>query len=729
MDLDTRVSRFLLVAAAITVAACVSVPFSATVSFIQDASAAPVETKLRIGSLGSIDSLNPFIGINDNAAVFYGLVYDNLVAVDQDMNPKPNLATSWNIVPDITPYGSVWQYNLTHNAVWHDGEPFTAYDVVFTIDYQTGPNYNYMWAYQPYTFLIDRAEIVDSYTVRIHFKDAVNNPAPCPFGDKLMMPIVPEHVWKYVPPMDAGFSFENRFPIGTGPFMCTMNTWDEFISGSSLILLTNPNYHGVSDYGEEVEFDKLILEFYLEPSAMLTAMETGMIDVAMFNAPYYQGLIDYKTLHPDAPIGTYAGLTCTANSVDLDVNMKAGGGPGINPLRLDPAVRQAMAYATDKDFIKDHIYRGYAEIGSAILSPIYDTLYWAPGPSEEYGFDMAKANASLDAAGYGWNLEHTKRYANATNPWNPSAQLKFDILIMNERLEDRDIAFFLKDEWAKVGIELIPEIVSTGLWYTIVYSYAYDLALSRWSGDPDPNYLLFVQTTYSINGWSENSYSSKSYDENYTLSAETVNQTDRKPYVINCQKIMYQDCAFMVTVYPYGCYAWRTDHFTGWGDWGAHPGRTIANSWSANPLYFDLVPTLPPNQPPTAPTIDASPDVVDVGVEVIFNASAADEDGDRLHFFIDFGDGSVSEVNGIGGDADPQYALFNHTYGSDGIYLVSVWMDDGSGLPGHNVSASCVVLVGVVIPEFPIILMPVAGMLAVFLLAGVSRCRRRPKPG
>lgn len=77
--------------------------------------------------------------------MFYGLVYDNLVAVDQDMNPKPNLAVSWNIVTDISPHGSVWQYNLTHNAVWHDGEPFTADDVVFTISYQTGPNFYYMW--------------------------------------------------------------------------------------------------------------------------------------------------------------------------------------------------------------------------------------------------------------------------------------------------------------------------------------------------------------------------------------------------------------------------------------------------------------------------------------------------------------------------------------------------------------------------------------------------------
>jgi len=54
--------------------------------------------------------------------------------------------------------------------------------------------------------------------------------------------------------------------------------------------------------------------------------------------------------------------------------------------------------------------------------------------------------------------------------------------------------------------------------------------------------------------------------------------------------MMYRDCAFMVTVYPYGCYAYRTDHFEGWGDMQANPGRSLSNFWTANPLYFDLTP-------------------------------------------------------------------------------------------------------------------------------------------
>lgn len=229
-------------------------------------------------------------------------------------------------------------------------------------------------------------------------------------------------------------------------------------------------------------------------------------------------------------------------------------------------------------------------VGATIISPIYGDIYWQPGPDEVFAYSLDKANETLDAAGYAWKADHSVRVAPANSSLAPGGELRFNIIIEAELVEDRDTAYFLKSEWAKVGIIIEPQIVSTGQWNLYVYNYNYDLTISYWSGDPDPNYLLFIETSYSIGGWSENSYDNPEYDENYTNCVETVNPTDRLPFMINCQKLMYRDCAFMVTVYPYGCYAWRTDHFEGWGDWANHPGRTLSNFWTANPLYFDLTP-------------------------------------------------------------------------------------------------------------------------------------------
>ncbi|UCE80741.1 MAG: ABC transporter substrate-binding protein, partial [Methanobacteriota archaeon] len=556
-----------------------------------DAEADDAVSTLRIGIVQSIDSLNPFIGINDNAYIFYGLVYDYLICLDEDLQPKPNLAVSWNIVEEYEPYGSVWQYNLTRNARWHDGEKVDADDVVFTFNYQIGDKWVAMWAYQPYTLLVQSVEKVDQYTVRLHFaKDG--EPVACSFGDSLMMPIVPEHYWKDIHYIDAGFSHVNPKPIGSGMFKCTDDTYSEFLRGDRLILYKHENYHAPAEYGKEIQFDRLVLESYLEPAALLADLQRGAIDIAQFDAPTYTSLVDWLEKNPTDKIHTHAAPKCTGYSVEIGICMKPDA-PGQNNLRLDPAVRQAMAHATDKNFIVDHVYRGLADLGSTILSPVYPYWYWEPEGDEIYEYDLDVANSLLDAAGYLWNGDHTMRYAPVGHPYNDATQnlnLRFEMVVEQEIIEDRATAQFLVEEWAEVGIIIDILYVDTAMWGTLVYGGTYETMLTYWSGDPDPNYLLYVQSTDALDGWSENWYSNPLYDENYTDSVLEVDSETRLEYVYNCQRMMYEDAAFIVTAYPYECTAWRTDHFSGWGDWVAHPGRALSNFWTASDLYFDLMP-------------------------------------------------------------------------------------------------------------------------------------------
>ncbi|MGQ9587837.1 MAG: ABC transporter substrate-binding protein [Thermoplasmata archaeon] len=557
------------------------------------------KTVLRIGMIEPIDSLNPFIGVNNNAYVFYGLVYDCLMTVDEDLNPVPNLATSWYMVPESDPrmiatgepYGSVWQYNLTHNAVWHDGEPFTADDVVFTVNYQTGPNYDTMWAYQPYTRFIASAEKIDDYTVRLHYQDFDGNPAPCPWGDVMTFWMMPKHIWSAISPSDAAFSYPNYFPIGTGPFMASEMTEAEYLAGDVITLTKNPKCHWSVEYGKDVSFDEIKLKFYIEPAAMLADIKRGDIDIAELNAPNYKNLLTWLQDNPKEEIGHHAGLTPTGYSIEIAICMNEASGEGTNLARLDPAVRKAMAYATNKAFIRDNIYQGFAQIGYTIITPIYKDVYWEPGPDELIDYNISRANQILDQAGYKWNQDHTVRVAGEGNPYVlPGTTLDFEIIAETELVEDRDTSLYLMDEWAKAGIRLHPTFVNTAVWNTRVYGGAYDLAMTYWTGDPDPNYLLFVQSSFALEGWSENWYSSPEYDANYIASALEIDRDKRREYMMECQRIMYNDSAFIVTVYPYGCYAWRTDTFSGWGNWTAHPGRSMTHFWGANPLFFDLEP-------------------------------------------------------------------------------------------------------------------------------------------
>lgn len=649
---------------------CVLV-FSMMLYVPDEAEAADVMSTLRIGMVQSIDSLNPFIGINDNAYIFYGLVYDYLICLDEDLQPKPNLAVSWNIVADYEPYGSVWQYNLTRNAYWHDGEPVDADDVVFTFNYQIGDKWVAMWAYQPYTLLVQSVEKVDQYTVRLHFaKDG--EPVACSFGDSLMMPIVPEHYWKDIHYIDAGFAHTNPKPIGSGPFKCTDETYSEFLRGDRLILYKNERYHAPAEYGKEIQFDRLVLENYLEPAALLADLQRGAIDIAQFDAPTYTSLVDWLDKNPTDKIQTHAGRKCTGYSVEIGISMKDASGQ--NNLRRDLAVRQAMAHATDKEFIVDHVYRGLGEIGSTILSPIFPYWYWEPEGDEVYEYDLDRANEILDDAGYVWNDAHTVRYAPEGHPWNNAGddlQLRFDMVVEQEIIEDRATAQFLVEEWAKIGIAIEPMYVDTALWGTLVYGGQFDTMLTYWSGDPDPNYLLYVQCTDALDGWSENWYSNPAYDENYTLSVLEVDPVKRLEYVINCQRMMYRDAAFIVTAYPYECTAWRTDHFSGWGDWTAHPGRALSNFWTANDLYFDLVP-MSSDEPPFV-ILDNVAGSANVSLEV--TAYAEDPEGAAMEYHLDFGDGS----NVTGAVPSDGEISVTHMFDAPGEYMMNITVSDAAG--------------------------------------------------
>jgi len=544
-------------------------------------------TTLRIGLIEPIDSLNPFIGVTDNAYLFWQFIYEDLITVDEDMQPKGNLATSWYAVPEYEPFGSVWQYNLSRNTTWHDGEPFDADDVVFTIEMQIGINFATVWAYQPGTALISEAERIDEYTVRIHYQDLDGNPSPCPSAESLMIPIIPRHVWEGMDVSERVFSYENLWPVGTGPFMCTEHTEDEYRSGDPIILLRNPDYHGDVERGDTIDFDRVILVFYLEPSAMFTDIQRGTLDVAAFNAANFENLEAWLASNPDAPIETYSGLQCTGFSVEFSVCMQDN---TLNNLRRDPAVMKAMAHATNKEFIKNRIYKGYAEIGSTIIPPVYGDLYWEPGPEEIYSFDLAKANQTLDEAGYYWGPNGI-RMAGVGNAYGPADDpLSFEIIVEQELMEDKDTAIKLREDFRKIGIQIEPRYVSIGLWSTLIYNYNYELMLTYWSGDPDPAYLLYTQTSFCVGDWSENGYENPLYDENYTKYITAATYEEKKTAIHNCQKLMYEDAAFVVTTYPYGCWGWRTDSFSGWGDWEEHSGRQLANFWSANQLYFDLVP-------------------------------------------------------------------------------------------------------------------------------------------
>ncbi len=203
------------------------VPFSGMMDVVVAQDEAESEKVLRIGFLQAVDNLNPFLGLNDAAYVFYGLVYDYVHSVDNDLNITSNLATNTRPVPVNDPemagrpFGSIWEYDITTNAQWHDGEPFTVEDFIYNINLQSSDEtYDLMWAFQPYSYFMEGVRAVDSDTVRVYFFDReTGNPKAAAYAYNIGIPMLPSHLLRDKTPSEVSFYWNGVFEGSSPPIV------------------------------------------------------------------------------------------------------------------------------------------------------------------------------------------------------------------------------------------------------------------------------------------------------------------------------------------------------------------------------------------------------------------------------------------------------------------------------------------------------------------------------
>ncbi|UCE91522.1 MAG: ABC transporter substrate-binding protein [Methanobacteriota archaeon] len=577
-------------------------PVAAATNILNGGDGDEDESILRIGLQTKVDSMNPNVGEIDSSYIFYGLVYDSIHVVDEDLNIVGGLCTDWYVDEDYIPYGSAWIMEFTQNARWHDGERFTADDVVFTLNLNCN-NYTTMWANQPYTYYMNYAEKIDEYTVRVHYYDRDTGlPLPAAYARMIWFLILPEHLLRDWSPTDIAFGWEGVFDdtdppiIGTGPFKVTDNIYEEFLAGDKLTFVKNEDYFWQYDRegSPEIQFDRLELHFFDDPTAMAIALENGDLDVTQLPPHEYhtlKGKVDNGQLEN---VAAFNGDKCTYYWTMISI---CANNAGPNPSRLDPVIREAISMAINKQHVLDNYYLGYGTVGTTMIPPVNKEWHYELTAEELYEYDIAEANDLLEQNGYRYTPDSpdvrvctADSYAVQANLVAEGTPLRYEMAVRQECPEEKDVAAYLVSEWAKIGIGLEYTIMTEPALSTYVYGYMYDTMMWYWSGDPDPNYLLFIQTKMSWGGWSDNKYWNPAYDENYSLSCREFDVEKRREYTDNCQRIAYRDAHFIMMVNADATYGWRTDTFTGWGDWEAHPARSVDNFWSGNPLYFDLVP-------------------------------------------------------------------------------------------------------------------------------------------
>ncbi|MDH4123052.1 MAG: ABC transporter substrate-binding protein [Thermoplasmata archaeon] len=619
------------------------------------AMAAPEDRVFTIGMGESVTSANPYIGLYDSDYLFYSYVYDYLIFPNEDGEYTPNLAKSWyflsgdsaaasgsdfsqlkhNQSPSDWPLGSIWQYNLTENVFWSDGVPFSADDVVFTINMQIGPNFNTYWAYQPYSRWIDYAEKINESTVRVFFADFDSKiPIPIAWGESISIPMMPKHVFEGRPSTYIAIEWKGVPAIGTGPFMGTDLLEQEVIQKESLTVAKNPFYDFMEDgvrkglggyFNRTIEIDKLIMKFFSEQQTLILNLRTGGLDAAKITPGNYLAIQD----DPNAPqnlklVSTYS---CTVYTTISHWNVyKDAPAAELHPMRLDPAVQRATAIATDKNLINQAVFKGFGTPGYHLISPVYPQWYWEPGDDEisyfnvtnaddnivySYNatlkhvmdYNITRANEILDAAGYTWqntseeNIRVVGQQAAARLKNLGIITVEADAIgkrleiyntVEQEVPEDKAIGQYLMSLWKDIGISVKEKLVNVALWGQVVYSYEFDFTMTYWSGDVDPNYLLYVPTSYAMWGWNEFGTTDAEYDHAYDMQARIFDYDERMTWVEKCCKITYLWGHLIVTSYPKACFGYNEDKWTNWGNWTEHPGLAIDHFWGESPLFYHI---------------------------------------------------------------------------------------------------------------------------------------------
>lgn len=543
------------------------------------------ETTLRLGITTFPDTFNPLTFIMSEAGAVLSMIYDMGIQMEGPKNdPAPDLAETWEASPD----GLTWTFHFVHNAIWHDGVPFTSADFKFTLDYCTDyPNFNETLQQSmviSYMNTVTSTLTPDPYTAIVHMSEPL-----AAFGQPWFW-ILPKHIWENVPKEEAATSFENMPPIGTGPFKYVDSKINEWVK-----LDANKQY-----FGGAPNFDHMIFKYYADPDTMVQALVAGEVDAIIPPSGSVEKLKTEKNIKVE--------MWPSRSISELGFNTWTDPSSKGNPALLDYRFRQALAHAINKDEIISLAYHGLAQRAESVLPPSMTAYYWEPSPEERIGFDIDEANKMLDDLGYKWDSTHTYRIDPKTK-----GPLTLDCHVTNDATELISAGNLIVNWFKEIGIDLRLHVVDSAQMIDANLAGEMDTYLWGWGLDVDPDFALSVFTTDQIGAWSDCFYSNEEYDALYQKQHTATDIQERQKTIIDMQKFLYYESPYAMIAYSLNIMAHRTDTFTGWVDQTEYPGWDV--TWWKYPGELKPI-TVAPTTQTTVTTETTAPPQPGPGIEM-----------------------------------------------------------------------------------------------------------------
>jgi peptide/nickel transport system substrate-binding protein len=395
-----------------------------------------------MSSIGDARRLNPVIANDSASGTINDQIFNGLVKYDKNIKLVGDLAERWDVSPD----GKTITFHLRKGVEWHDGAPFTAEDCLFTYQKLTDPKV--ATPYSSSYMDVAKAEAVDRYTFRVTYKEPFS-----PALESWALGVIPKHL---LDGKDLNSAEFNRRPVGTGPYKLK-----EWIAGQKLVLEANDRY-----FEGRPKIDQYIYRIIPDSSTMFQELLSGGVDMMGLNPLQYLRKSETRRIKEN-----YRKFRYPANAFTyLGYNLAS-------PLFSDKKVRQALAYAIDRQSIIDGVLMG---LGQPCTGP-FSYVSWAYNAKiRPYPYDPDRAKRMLEEAG--WRDSSGDGIVE-----KDGRPFQFTILTNQGNGERIKASEIMQQNFKKVGIDAKIRVMEWQAFLEQIDKHSFDAIILGWSMSRDPD--------------------------------------------------------------------------------------------------------------------------------------------------------------------------------------------------------------------------------------------------
>ena len=486
------------------------------VSVITLPEAAPggIYTEALVGSMGR---LNPMLDWNNSADRDVDrLIFSGLIRFDSRGLPQPDLADSWGASAD----GTIYNFSIRPNAVWHDGQPVTSDDVLFTIEMIKSAGSLFP---QDVKDLWSQVEVkrLDDKTFQIKLPEPF-----APFLDYATFGVLPKHLLESIPADQLATAEFNLNPVGTGPYK-----FDRLLTSggqiTGVVLVPNPDYFIQPPFIEQVVF-----RYYPSSAAAFAAYQQGeVLGVSQLT----NDVLEQALMEPT--LSVYTSRLPQMGLVFLNNN-----NPNV-PFLGNANVRRALLLGVNRNIIVSHILKGQAVIANGPILPgswaYYDEV-------ETFDYDPDAATALLKQEGFvipaGGGDVRAK----------DGQFLTFTLVHPDDTLHTQ-IAQAIQSDWALIGVKVdLQPVGYDSLVNDFLTTRNYQAALAdlNTSRTPDPDPYLFWHQSEATGGQNYSQWDNRTASEFLETARTAADFSERARLYRNFQVVFTKDMPSLPLYYP-----------------------------------------------------------------------------------------------------------------------------------------------------------------------------------